>query len=81
MKIDLRLRFGPMLLIALLGCCQVALAVPGDFDNDSIMDENDADADNDGIPNINEGAGDSDFDGLPDFLDLDSDNDLSLIHI
>ena len=75
MKIDLRLRFGPMLLIALLGCCQVALAVPGDFDNDSIMDENDADADNDGIPNINEGAGDSDFDGLPDFLDLDSDND------
>lgn len=75
MKTDLRLRFGPLLLIALLGCGQAVWAVPGDFDNDSIMDEDDADADNDGIPNINEGAGDSDFDGLPDFLDLDSDND------
>ncbi len=75
MKIEMRVRLEPFLLIALL-CCSAGLwAVPGDFDNDSILDEVDADADNDGIPNINEGTGDSDLDGLPDFLDLDSDND------
>lgn len=75
MKTDLRLRLEPLLLIVLLGLSNAVWSVPGDFDNDSIMDEDDADADNDGIPNINEGAGDTDLDGMPDFLDLDSDND------
>ena len=50
-------------------------AVEGDFDNDAIPDEIDADSDNDGLPNIQEGLVDSDNDGWPDFLDLDSDND------
>ncbi len=43
----------------------------------SDVDENfsDFDSDNDGIPNLIEGAADFDFDGIPDFLDNDSDND------
>jgi len=50
-------------------------AAPGDFDNDAIPDEIDADSDNDGLPNIQEGLVDTDNDGWPDYLDLDSDND------
>lgn len=63
------------LLLALLCCSPVAWSVPGDFDDDGVPDELDADADNDGIPNINEGTNDSDNDGWPNFLDIDSDND------
>jgi CSLREA domain-containing protein len=35
----------------------------------------DGDADNDGIPDEDEGTGDTDGDGTPDYLDDDSDND------
>jgi len=38
-----------------------------------VVDPN-ADDDNDGIPNDEEGSGDSDGDGTPDYLDTDSDN-------
>ena len=38
-------------------------------------DETGLDADNDGIPNVIEGAVDTDMDGTADFLDTDSDND------
>ena len=63
------------LLLALLCCTPIAWSVPGDFDDDGVPDELDADADNDGLPNINEGTADNDNDGLPNFLDTDSDND------
>lgn len=52
-----------------------------DTDGDGIVDSNDADDDNDGIPNIVEAGGDpanpvdSDSDGIVDRLDPDSDND------
>jgi len=46
-----------------------------DTDGDGIADINDLDDDNDGIPDLMEGAGDTDADGIPDSLDLDSDND------
>ncbi|MFK8075617.1 MAG: hypothetical protein AB8B84_03455 [Granulosicoccus sp.] len=45
-----------------------------DTDADGVEDYLDADSDNDGIPDIVEGANDSDSDGLSDFLDTDSDN-------
>ncbi|WP_298782645.1 hypothetical protein [uncultured Polaribacter sp.] len=51
-----------------------------DGDNDGIVDANDLDDDNDGIPDTIEEAtasngGDTDGDGIPDSSDLDSDND------
>ncbi|MCB0047531.1 MAG: hypothetical protein KDD92_19055, partial [Caldilineaceae bacterium] len=48
-----------------------------DTDGDGIRDNVDADDDDDGIPDIQEGDGavDTDSDGMPDSLDLDSDND------
>lgn len=46
-----------------------------DYDGDSVVDELDADTDNDGIPDVYEGDVDSDLDGVKDYLDLDSDND------
>ncbi|WNW02991.1 gliding motility-associated C-terminal domain-containing protein [Tenacibaculum sp. HL-MS23] len=46
-----------------------------DTDGDGIVDADDIDDDNDGIPDIAEGNGDTDGDGIPDSLDLDSDND------
>lgn len=49
--------------------------IVNDTDGDGIQDSSDADADNDGIPNLLEGNGDTDNDGVPDHLDLDSDND------
>jgi hypothetical protein len=47
----------------------------GDPDADGIINKFDADADNDGIPDLAEGAGDLDGDGRPNFLDEDSDGD------
>ncbi|QXP72563.1 gliding motility-associated C-terminal domain-containing protein [Tenacibaculum sp. AHE15PA] len=46
-----------------------------DTDGDGIVDADDIDDDNDGIPDAAEGNGDTDGDGVPDSLDLDSDND------
>ena len=48
-----------------------------DSDGDGVLNSLDADDDNDGIPDRNEGdAGvDTDGDGIPDLRDLDSDND------
>ncbi|MGF1558637.1 MAG: gliding motility-associated C-terminal domain-containing protein [Flavobacteriaceae bacterium] len=46
-----------------------------DNDGDGILDVNDIDDDNDGIPDTVEGGGDTDGDGIPDWFDLDSDND------
>ncbi len=48
-----------------------------DTDNDGVIDEQDLDDDNDGIPDLLEGdaALDTDSDGIPDSRDLDSDND------
>lgn len=48
-----------------------------DTDGDGIFDVVDLDDDNDGIPDLDEGAYlvDSDGDGVPDTRDLDSDND------
>lgn len=50
---------------------------PTDRDSDAVLNINDLDWDNDGIPNIIEGdfSIDSDSDGQPDLIDLDSDND------
>ncbi|VUD46851.1 hypothetical protein TDB9533_00907 [Thalassocella blandensis] len=48
---------------------------PSDSDQDGIADHLDADSDNDGIPDLLEGAADSDGDGLVDSQDADSDND------
>jgi len=46
-----------------------------DFDADGLPDDNDLDADGDGIPNSIEGEGDADGDGNPDSLDLDAAGD------
>ncbi|PQJ21590.1 hypothetical protein BSU00_05630, partial [Tenacibaculum sp. SG-28] len=46
-----------------------------DTDGDGIIDILDADDDNDGILDTDEGTGDTDGDGIPDSLDTDSDND------
>jgi cysteine-rich repeat protein len=54
-----------------------------DTDGDGLVDSEDADSDNDGIPDIDEAGDfelatppiDTDDDGTPDFQDLDSDND------
>jgi len=50
---------------------------PEDNDQDGLLNSADLDDDNDGIPDLEEGAGnvDSDGDGRPDSLDVDSDND------
>ncbi len=48
---------------------------PSDIDGDGILNTVDFDADNDGIPDAEEGAGHSDNDGIPNNLDLDSDGD------
>ena len=55
----------------------VLLTVKADVDGDGIADENDLDADNDGILNTDEGDNtvDTDNDGTPDYLDTDSDGD------
>jgi len=47
----------------------------GDSDNDGVADVDDADDDNDTIPDDVEGTVDTDGDGIIDCLDLDSDND------
>ncbi len=52
-----------------------AACLTADTDRDGVPDARDGDNDNDGIPNITEGAGDSDGDGVPDARDPDSDND------
>ncbi len=46
-----------------------------DSDGDGVLDRDDLDSDNDGIPNTVEGTLDTDMDGVPDYLDIDSDND------
>ncbi|MDD9934820.1 MAG: hypothetical protein OXT09_14520, partial [Myxococcales bacterium] len=46
-----------------------------DSDGDTVLDGEDLDDDNDGIPDADEPAGDFDLDGEPNFRDLDSDND------
>jgi hypothetical protein len=46
-----------------------------DTDGDRIPDSSDLDDDNDGIPDLTEGAEDTDHDGILDSLDRDSDND------
>lgn len=51
------------------------IQVVEDRDQDGIVDADDLDADNDGIPNSMEGTGDQDGDGLPNYLDLDADGD------
>ncbi len=48
---------------------------PIDTDGDGILDVDDLDDDNDGIPDTVEGTADTDGDGIPDSLDLDADND------
>jgi hypothetical protein len=63
-----------------LGACadasdNIVLTVLPDTDGDLICNNVDIDDDNDGIPDVIEGAGDTDGDGIPDRLDLDSDND------
>ncbi|SNT25283.1 Por secretion system C-terminal sorting domain-containing protein [Ekhidna lutea] len=52
------------------------LHVDTDFDGDGVLDSNDPDADNDGVPDIDEGFGedpsaDADSDGVPNYLDPD----------
>jgi hypothetical protein len=46
-----------------------------DRDGDGVADSLDQDIDNDGIPNVADGADDADGDGLPNLADLDSDGD------
>ncbi|MBI5915066.1 MAG: hypothetical protein HY842_06785, partial [Bacteroidetes bacterium] len=46
-----------------------------DTDNDGVADDFDFDSDNDGIPDLVEGATDFDGDGVPNYRDLDCDND------
>ncbi|MFK7920370.1 MAG: DUF4347 domain-containing protein, partial [Bacteroidia bacterium] len=46
-----------------------------DADGDGVVNINDLDDDNDGILDTDEGVLDTDLDGIPDHLDLDSDND------
>ena len=46
-----------------------------DTDLDGVPDYRDLDSDNDGLPDVSEGAVDTDLDGVPDYHDLDSDND------
>ncbi len=53
----------------------VNIEVNPDNDGDGILDVDDLDDDNDGIPDSEEGTGDTDGDGVPDIFDLDSDND------
>ncbi|MEZ0484672.1 hypothetical protein [Fibrella aquatica] len=50
-------------------------AVPGDADDDGILDSIDIDDDNDGVLDTVEGTADTDGDGIINSLDLDSDND------
>ncbi|MGB3532777.1 MAG: Ig-like domain-containing protein, partial [Microcoleaceae cyanobacterium] len=53
----------------------VTIDINPDNDGDGILDADDLDDDNDGIPDSEEGNGDTDGDGVPDIFDLDSDND------
>ncbi|MGB3405585.1 MAG: Ig-like domain-containing protein [Microcoleaceae cyanobacterium] len=53
----------------------VNIEVNPDNDGDGILDLEDLDDDNDGIPDSEEGDGDTDGDGIPNVFDLDSDND------
>lgn len=46
-----------------------------DSDGDGVINSEDADDDNDGIPDSVEGTGDNDSDGVANYLDRDSDND------
>ncbi len=46
-----------------------------DIDGDGVQNDQDFDADNDGLPNAIEGNDDSDADGVANYLDGDSDND------
>ncbi len=61
------------------GCIPSGVSLP-DTDGDGVVDSNDLDDDNDGIPDAIENAtakngGDTDSDGIPDSLDLDSGGD------
>ena len=51
--------------------------IPYDTDSDGVPDKDDADDDNDGILDVDEGGEslDTDGDGIPNRIDLDSDND------
>lgn len=59
-------------ILAILGLSSTALAAD---DGDSVMDHQDLDHDNDGIPTYVEGTDDLDGDGLGNHLDLDADGD------
>lgn len=48
---------------------------PTNTDSDATPDYLDADADNDGVPDVVEGGADTDSDGISDYRDPDSDND------
>ncbi|MCB1754365.1 MAG: hypothetical protein KDJ38_02515 [Gammaproteobacteria bacterium] len=66
-------------LLSATATVSVTIGAPPDADGDSILDRDDIDDDNDGIPDSAEqrnGADlDTDGDGVVDRLDLDSDND------
>ena len=58
-------------------CVATISVIPYDTDSDGVPDKDDADDDNDGILDVDEGGEtlDTDGDGIPNRIDLDSDND------
>ena len=58
-------------------CIAKIVVIPYDSDSDGVPDKDDADDDNDGILDIDEGGEtlDTDGDGIPNRIDLDSDGD------
>lgn len=64
-----------LVCVATSASAQQRAGFSGDSDNDGVADVDDADDDNDTIPDDVEGTVDTDGDGIIDCLDLDSDND------
>ncbi len=58
-------------------CIAKIVVIPYDSDSDGVPDKDDADDDNDGILDVDEGGEtlDTDGDGIPNRIDLDSDGD------